>query len=165
MCSKSNLITPSRSSCDVLDPFYRTNIRIFRVAMYLYPLFSITFRYRTNNPLEVNITIVNSMPIGGLLHAFLCVSLDNVASPENEYSAPPENLVILPNVSIPTPGRDEVLPFNDILASFPFCATMGATPFSVGGVKRCGNSHENICGVQLAREICFYRDFVGNFCA
>lgn len=52
-------------------------------------------RYLTSSPLEVNITIQNSMPIGGLDHAFLCVSLDKVASPENEYSAPPGNLVIL----------------------------------------------------------------------
>jgi hypothetical protein len=56
-----------------------------------------TFKYLTNNPLEVNITILNSMPIGGLDQALRCVSLDNVASPENEYSAPPENLAILPS--------------------------------------------------------------------
>ena len=54
-----------------------------------------TLRYLTNSPLEVNMTIVNSIPIGGLDHAFRCVSLDNIASPENEYSAPPTNLAIL----------------------------------------------------------------------
>ena len=35
------------------------------------------------------------MPIGGLDHDFRWVSLDSVASPENEYSAPPANRAIL----------------------------------------------------------------------
>src|SRR5271156_5670573 len=54
-----------------------------------------TLRYRTNKPLEVNITMLNSILIGGRDQAFRWVSLDKVASPENEYSAPPENRAIL----------------------------------------------------------------------
>jgi hypothetical protein len=60
-----------------------------------YPPRSMTFKYRTNSPDEVNMTILNSILMGGRLHAFRWVSLDNVASPENEYSAPPANRAIL----------------------------------------------------------------------
>jgi hypothetical protein len=40
-------------------------------------------------------TILNSIPMGGLDHAFLFVSLDNSATPEKEYSCPPTNRAIL----------------------------------------------------------------------
>src|SRR5579862_4250365 len=40
-------------------------------------------------------TILNSNPIGGRDQALRCVSLLNVASPLNEYSAPPANRAIL----------------------------------------------------------------------
>src|SRR5271168_580568 len=87
--SKSNLITPPRRPRNILDPLNRTTIspilhnRRKKLALrrYLYPLFSMTLRYRTSNPLEVNMTILNSIPMGGRDQAFLCVSLDNVASP------------------------------------------------------------------------------------
>src|SRR5271168_2004307 len=88
--SKSNLITPPRRPRNILDPLNRTTIspilqnnpdEPWGTREYLYPLFSMTLRYRTSNPLEVNITILNSIPMGGRDQAFLCVSLDNVASP------------------------------------------------------------------------------------
>lgn len=107
-------------------------------------------------------TILNSMPIGGLDQAFRWVSLDNVASPENEYSAPPENLAILSSATRKREcERGIILPLNDIIAAFPFCATVGTPPFPICGIQGSRNSDENISCVKFGREVCFYCYFVG----
>lgn len=125
-----------------------------------------TLRYRTSNPLEVNMTILNSIPIGGRDHAFLCVSLDNVASPEKLYSAPPANRNILhTRKSAHCPkfppaagqlfrggGRGEggrLLPLYDVFGPFPFTTALGRAPFSLCGVEWSGDADEDVRGVEF----------------
>jgi hypothetical protein len=61
-------------------------------------LFSNTLRYRTSNPLLVNINRLNDRLSGGRLHAFWFVMLVSVASAVSTYSLPPENRAIFQTI-------------------------------------------------------------------
>ena len=54
------------------------------------------------------------------------------------------------------------LPLYDILAAFPFCATVSTAPFPVCGIQRRGYPNKDICCIQLWRKIRLDGNFIGN---